>query len=145
MIKMGRIFLLAVLLTLLFSVNVTAKTEYSIKEVKEKIGKGQVSSIWLTDEGIEGIEVDTKYGLAKEEFVVTGEYNKIPYDFRKQAFLKRVKIKPSKRSADLAKEPLQFMQIFGMAVLFLSIFIIIVMLILIHSKVAKLLLLHEKK
>ncbi len=142
--QLNRLFIIVLTLILFVSVNVSAKTESSLQEIKIKIRNGEVSSIWLTDEGIGGIEIDKDYGMAKEEFIVAGGYDTLPDDLKRLASRNNVTIKPSKRYSDINAEPSQHFQRIGIILLSLSVFVIFIFLIVMNHKLSRVLRILQK-
>jgi hypothetical protein len=143
--RIFRIFIFAIAIILFISVNISAKTVFSFEEIKEKMGNGEVSHIWLADGGIGGIEFDKKYGVNTGEFIVIGEYDTLPDDLKELAIQNNVTVEPSQRYNDLNPAPPIYMQLFGLIIPYFSIIVILVMLILIYRKLSKVLKILENK
>lgn len=115
-----------------------------MQELKMKMRSGEVSYIWLSDTGIGGIEIDKIYNIAKEEFVVTGEFDTIPENLIQLAKLNHVTINPSKRYRDLSSSPPQYLHRFGLLLLIGVGLIDLILLVLIYCKVSGILQILKK-
>jgi hypothetical protein len=71
---------------------VEARTVLSENELKDKITNNKISTLYLLDGAISGLEIN-QYGLVSGEVVVFGQYKKIPDDILKLASAHNVNTK----------------------------------------------------
>jgi hypothetical protein len=71
---------------------VEARAVISENEFKDKIANNKISTIYLIDGAIGGLEIN-QYGLVSGELIVFGQYKKIPEDIMKLASEHNVSIK----------------------------------------------------
>lgn len=125
-----------VIILIMHGQNAEAKNVLSLQDIKEKIIKNEIYIIYVTDGGIEGIEKN-KFGVASENFIAIGTYEKIPDDIHKLAQKHNVQIAPSQKSSVTINRPRTFIQIL-ISVLYIGLLpVILLFLILIYRRLSK--------
>jgi hypothetical protein len=120
------------------------RTVYTLNELTAKIKNNHISDLWLADGGLGGIETN-QYNLPADDFLVVGDYPKIPETLVQFATQHGVKIRQSQRYNDLHSTAPSYIQ-FVLTIIYYAVTIgILIMLVLIYRKLNTALRILNKK
>ncbi len=133
--KTIRLLIIFAVCILFLASNGNARLVLNEEELKQKIVDNSVSTIYLADGGLGGIEKN-RFGLVTDDFIVVGPYEKIPDDMLDLARKHNVTITESQRFNDRQKPTSLAMQLFGIGFYFLSYCVLLIVLIIINKKLS---------